>query len=646
MTRSDCEGEVVADSARVAVRSIGGIDDCEIEFRPGVTVLSGQNATNRSSFLTALLGALGGESTTLKSDADSGEVELRLGERVYGRTYARQGDTVDTSGAPLSDEPDLVDLFVGLVEGNEARRAVERGDGLREVIMRPVDTREIQARIDECERKRERVESELEELERKRSRLPGLEARRREIQADLDVLVDDLDEVRATVEAYQTSEAETRRPESLLGELDDRRQERDRIEQDVETQRTSLDALRDERGGVEDALEGLTVDESTIDDLDREIDRLRTRKRELEDLISDLSAIADVNDDLVTAEASLLPGSESETPDPASDLDPMSREVECWTCGSRVPRRAIADRLEELRQVIDEQREKRGAVVDELDEAEDRRSEIRDAADDRDELEARLREIDRQRRRREERLESLHEEHERVEAELEELGVRLEELEEHEGGELVAYYQRLTDLEYQRGQLDQRLSEVEAEIDDLRDLSDERARLADRRDGLASEIGSLRSRIEDLERSAVKQFNDRMADLIELLAYRNLERVWIERRTGTAGHGEPSSTFDLHVVRESESGAVYEDTVDTLSESEREVIGLVVALAGYLVHEVHEDVPFILLDSLESIDADRIDALLEYFSAYAPYLVVALLPEDAAALDVAHERVSADVFAA
>jgi hypothetical protein len=39
------------------------------------------------------------------------------------------------------------------------------------------------------------------------------------------------------------------------------------------------------------------------------------------------------------------------------------------------------------------------------------------------------------------------------------------------------------------------------------------------------------------------------------------------------------------------------------------------------------------LDSLEAIDADRIAALVEHVAAHADYLVVALLPEDAAALD-------------
>ena len=87
-------------------------------------------------------------------------------------------------------------------------------------------------------------------------------------------------------------------------------------------------------------------------------------------------------------------------------------------------------------------------------------------------------------------------------------------------------------------------------------------------------------------------------------------------------------------------GAAYEDTVDHLSESECEVTGLVFALAGYLVHEVYEEVPLILLNSLEAIDPERIAHLVEYFNDYASYLVATLLPDDAAAIETDYERVT------
>jgi DNA repair exonuclease SbcCD ATPase subunit len=645
MTQPEHGAREASEPAQIAVHNLGGITDCEIEISPGVTVLSGENATNRTSLLTSMIGVLGGEMATLKSDTEEGIAELHLDGETYTRTYTRQGNTVTSSGTPLNDESDIVDLFVGLIEQNRARQAVQRGEDLRGVIMRPVDTDDIQRQIRETEREQRRIESELDDIDQQQARLPPLQDRRADLEADLEELTAELKTVRETVDEYDASETEAQQAEVLLEEVDDFRQERGRLEEEIKTQRTSIEALRDEHEEVESELDDLTVEESSLDKLDRKIDRLQTRKRELEDLISDLSTIVDLNDDLVNSDTDGLPGVETGSEDPTSALDPRSAEIECWTCGSQVPKRAIADRLDELRQVIDEQQEKRRDVVDDLDEAEERRAEIQAVADTRGELETRLREIERQIEQREERLESLQEDRQDVQRDIEQLETRLEESEEFEDTGLVEHYQRLSDLEYRRGQLEQQLTELETEIGEIEELADEKQRLEAQRDELQNEIENLRSRIDDLERSAVEQFNDRMADILDLLGYENLERVWIERKTDTAGRGE-TTIFDLHVVRESEDRAVYEDTIDTLSESEREVIGLVVALAGYLVHEVHVDVPFMLLDSLEAIDANRINKLLEYFASYVPYLVVALLPEDAEAIDIDHTRVSADALGA
>lgn len=94
------------------------------------------------------------------------------------------------------------------------------------------------------------------------------------------------------------------------------------------------------------------------------------------------------------------------------------------------------------------------------------------------------------------------------------------------------------------------------------------------------------------------------------------------------------------MIRSDEGGAAYEDTVAHLSESEREVTGLVFALAGYLVHEVYAEVPVMCLDSLEAIDAQRIARLIDYLHDYVPHLVVALLPEDADALADSHTYIT------
>jgi len=178
--------------------------------------------------------------------------------------------------------------------------------------------------------------------------------------------------------------------------------------------------------------------------------------------------------------------------------------------------------------------------------------------------------------------------------------------------------------------------DIEARIDEESDVN---AQL----DEVSDEIETLRTKIERIEQEAVEQFNEHMDTVLKLLEYANLDRIWLERVQREVREGRRTvskSTFELHVVRTTDSGVAYEDTVGHLSESEREVTGLVFALAGYLAHEVYDDVPFILLDSLEAIDSERIATLVGYLTDYTGYLFVALLPEDAAALSDDYERLS------
>jgi len=47
-----------------------------------------------------------------------------------------------------------------------------------------------------------------------------------------------------------------------------------------------------------------------------------------------------------------------------------------------------------------------------------------------------------------------------------------------------------------------------------------------------------------------------------------------------------------------------------------------------------------LIDSIEAIDAPRLATLVDYFQGYTEYLVVALLEEDARALDDECDRIT------
>lgn len=76
-------GQESAPATTVHAENVGGIQTTKVNFEPGVTILVGRNATNRTSFLQAIMAGLGSENVTMKGDADEAKVTLELGTGTY-----------------------------------------------------------------------------------------------------------------------------------------------------------------------------------------------------------------------------------------------------------------------------------------------------------------------------------------------------------------------------------------------------------------------------------------------------------------------------------------------------------------------------------------------------------------------------------
>jgi chromosome segregation ATPase len=638
----------------LSVADIGGIDNTNVTFQPGVTVLTGRNATNRTSLLQALMGALGSEHVSLKGDAEEGHIELTVGDETYTRTLTRRNGTVVTSGEPYLDdeEADLADLFAFLLESNDARRAVARGVDLRELIMRPVDTDAIQSDIDQLEAEQRDIETELDELDSLADRLPDLEERRTSLdqqiedkQAELEDKETELTEADADVE---DSRADKRELEDALDELHDAREALDDTRFNLDTQRESLEALREERSEVQTELAELPeTPVGDIDEINAEIERLRDRQRTIDTTVNELQTIIQFNEEMLEGtNREIIDALQDNTGDRSEAITDQlvadTDTVVCWTCGSEVAKEEIEGTLDRLQDLRSDTFEERNNLRNEIDELQNEKNTLDTHQRQRNQLEQRLTQIETELDERETRVEELKQTREELEDEIEQGEANVEDLQEDDYSDILDLHKEANQLEFELGRLQNDRESVEAQIAKIDDRLDERETLEERQDEVQAELADLRTRIDQIEEQAVEQFNQHMATVLDLLEYANLERIWIERTEHDVKQGRRTvtqRTFDLHVIRSTDSGSAYEDTVDHLSESEREVTGLVFALAGYLVHEVYETVPVMLLDSLEAIDADRIAALVEHIADHADYLVVALLPEDAAALSDDYHRI-------
>ncbi|MGQ3329270.1 archaea-specific SMC-related protein [Halorubrum sp. FL23] len=629
--------QISKSAVRVDVRNIGGIDEASVTLPDGVSILTGRNATNRTSFLQALMAGLGSRQSSLKGDAEEGEVTLELGDETYTRTLQRRGDSIAFGGDPYLDDPELADLFAFLLENNEARRAVARGDDLREIIMRPIDTDAIDAEIRECKRERDDLVSEIETLDSLERDLPDLEADRREkveeleaARAELESVREELDDLDAGVEESRTRKEEM---EEAFQRVRDARSALDDLEFDLETERSTLTELQSERETLQETVEEADAPEENPDRLAGRIDELRRRKRSLDDDINELGSVIGFNEDMV--DGSGIDIDDGTPGDDPTDALTAGDQTVCWTCGSEVETDQIEATLDRLRELRSDKLDERNEIRAEIQELTDKQSSIREAQREIERAEERLDTVETEIESTESRIEELEAQIESKQAEIEELEAAAESIDVDGYDEALELHREANGIELRIERLEDEIEEIDDEIDEREAAIERREELKAEREALADRLTELRTRVDRIEENAVEEFNEHMATVLDILEYENLDRIWIERRETEVREGRRKVTrtrFDLHIVRSSPDGTAYEDTVDHLSESEREVTGLVFALAGYLVHDVHETVPFVLLDSLEAIDSDRIARVVDYFRTHADYLLAALLPEDAAAL--------------
>ncbi|WP_248898229.1 archaea-specific SMC-related protein [Haloplanus halobius] len=667
------ETRSTAEDAVLSARNIGGIDSASVEFSSGVNVLVGRNATNRTSLLQAVIGALGGSSVTLKGDAEEGETTLELEGETYTRRLVRNGQDVVKSGEPLLEDADVADLFAFLIESNEARQTVARMGDLRNLIMSPVDIDEIKAEIQELKREQKEIEAEIQSIDEEEKQLAGLVQRRSSLEEEIERKEDELEEIRSKI---ANSDIQSYQRDTSNEELEEKLDERQELEStrediifDLQTERQSFESLQAEQSEVEAELDNLPeISDKRIQDVNSRLSNACERQNMLESTINQMQNIIQFNEEqledgeglfgnlqtpddgglfgLFRSEANtdLLGALRTEQEEQAvtDQLLDDQQVLTCWTCGSQVKKKQIKEVVGELRDIRSEQLELLNDVKSEIQELKDTKSSLEKSDERRERLEQKQAQLAQEIKTRHDRIEELETRKTTIETEIDELSDEIEALREEIDIEENTDYTAILDLQEDAKRLEleieqhrEEIDDVTEEIDAVESRIDQREELEAEREELRERLTELRQRVEQIEQRAVSEFNERMAEILDILNYSNIERIWIERiDTETAGSSVSTDTsFDIHVVRSTDGGSHYRDTIDHLSESEREVTGLVFALAGYLVHDVHESVPFIVLDSLEAIDSDRIARVVEYLSDYAEYLVVALLPEDAASLN-------------
>lgn len=640
--------------ATLRIQNIGGITQTEVAFSPGVTVLSGPNATNRSSLLDAFSAALGGSRAIPRSDGGDGDVRLALNGDEYSRhlTTTDNGQ-VHMEGAPLTEDADLIDLYVALDGQNPIRKAVEQAasteevsDSLREMLMTPVDDDAIRSELQQLQARRHEVVSELETIREQKERLVELEQRRDELQTELEQVEADLSAKREQMESMDVAKQQSEKAEALLNELEEAERTEQRIEDDLSHAEESLAVARKERDEVKAEVDQLAADleEDTNTSAERLAD-LRREKNRLQDAVGVLMQIVRTSRELLE-EAEVVPEelrtSEGESGDVLDGLRTEDSHVECWACGATVDEDTLEARLQDIVDLASSYRAEVREIDEQISTVKERAEERAQREERLDDLQTRLADrreaVTRYEQRIEEYREQLAEQRETV-ADLREQVEATEDLRDHE---VLDVHDELRSLSREQGRLEREIESVEADITSIEARVEAEERLENERARLDTDIEELHGRIERLEKRAVTTLQTHLDTLINRLNYENIARIRVDR---VISDEDSQARFEIAVVREGDNG-VRQDPhgLRSLSESERALIGLLVAFAGHQTHDISDEIPFILVDSIEEFDAGRIATLINYIADEVEWVICALLPEDAG--NLSHTTIDAEQLTA
>lgn len=599
-------------SFELAIQNVGGIDTLETTFDDGVTLLFGPNASNKTSLLHALAFVLGRDDVPIRSGTSRAEVTLTVGDRSVTRTAERAGTGISISGDSWmtdASEPDALSSFATFLEFNDLRTAVRNGDSFAETLKAPMAVSSLEAKRASKIEEKQRLENDLADLDGVKSELAEVEETLAEKRTEVEAVEAELETLRAErADSEDDGELTALRDQraDLVTERDDQRRR-------VENSEDAIDRLESRLDEIEHDLEAAKADAEAYDtdELQSEKDRLERRVAEREERVEVLQSVLSANREMLNGEFTSALGRETTL---AGD------EYTCWACGQSASESAFEETLDDLVELVETDRRQ-------LDEHRPRIEEVASELEAAREADARVRELQSERREvvesLEERRSSLETQRERLqelESELDDLDAEIE-AREHERAdaeddlveEIEAKRARLQEVRSAVSRLEERRERLEADVAEYEEKEEQVAVLSD-------EIATLTDRIENVERELRESFNQVMEDLVAVLEFERVQRVWLD------------GDFEVVIAREVD-GVVQEESIRHLAESERELIGLVLCLAGCMTYDVPSKVPVLGIDSLGAFDSVRAERLIEYFADKTDHLVIAMHPERASTID-------------
>jgi DNA repair exonuclease SbcCD ATPase subunit len=607
----------------VDIENIAGIRSGTAHLNAGLNVVQASNFSGKSSFMAAMQTVMGttnafGEGHPLQDGSSEGSVTLETEDTTYKATLKREhSDRVSLSGDTIIPQDQVADrraarLFAMLGEDNPLREAVRtyhegddddveapnEGERITELLQDPIDIDEIEAEIAQKETQRQNLKQDKADAKRAADNLPAVEEKRQSLKSDIADLENKLEQVKQEVAEETTSD------DSVSEELQEVKENREDVKTTISDLETKIEQAEQQIEQKKARLEEIEI--PSVPEVNQDIE---SKQSQISDLESDINLL----NDLIGVNKQVLDESAF---DLISEVDHQltGDEFQCWVCGEDTDEESVQERLDSMRELVDEKQEQKEALEDDLKELkevnkkEQKRERLKDEKKDLEDDIADLRlskkddqaDLEQAKKRKESYNEKI--------AELE------EDLEKEEKEQT----DKVSSIKSELGRKQRELESANSRIESLEEKAEKEDELEREITDLAEEIKDLRAEKSEKQRQLVDEFNDEMESVVKKFAP-GFGRARLDVHTSENGDVE---RFKLNIARDGRS-----TEIDSLSEGEVELIGVVLAVAGYRTFDVDEIVPMILIDGISELAAEHLHNLTEYLEDTSEILLTTAYPE-------------------
>lgn len=606
---------------RITLENIGGIDKVGLDFKQGKNLIKAPNATGKSSFVRGIellnmtKESIENKRYYLNLFATRGKVKLfQNGKVICERNLTVKGNKLTVEGAPLFTESQKANLFTLATPDNQLITSITTGKKLEPLLTQYSDVKYYSFLITALKSQLTNLKKDLRIYLMYESDIENMEQEHSQLTEELN---------KAKIEREHLPEINTEEIQSY-SEIENRYHKlskgiatlKNTIEADSDLIKNNQSRIRDTKTQIsvmEEEIKNFLIEHPNVDqeiariadeikEYRRFLEEVKNEKNETEKSIKEVRGWISLSQSLPDLRKCIVCGR------PYTEKHAKTREDKLLVEDSH-----LSKRLRELEfQIDDAERRKEDLEVLIHKIKNDNQIKISKAKQE-------LRRMQREIKDKKKAIESSEKNIIKMESELKILEDQIDEG-RADSIKLV-------------NELDAKIQRIVGKIEQLNKQIEEKSKRIDQIDQVQAEFdfyGALQAHLEEREKivklGVIENFNRQIKRVYQLLTYRDFEDIRI------------SPNFRL-IVKRRRDGKMLDQPIESLSDSERITIALIVMLAGR--EEYIPDYPLFVLDKVTlDYDPTRFEMILDYLSRReVPYILVTLaqsIEESSGQLEVIH----------